>query len=233
MCDAATRDRRIRSSGVRLPPNYHHHVERNRGGRANRHASGLGGRSTLPSEIDPAISAEGRLLGVASGLRRPVLCCQREKRVTHDAQPCTGELYRCALGFLYSYIALIHFESDLTIAHGHRLLPTSVRWPQRQQLVQQLLANGAGIPPKNSRYLFSELRLSQLNQVYAFRELFRDYLTLLTGVTIYVALVLAAMQVGLATTCLSESISFQNASSGCTVFAILGTLVAACWKRLK
>lgn len=172
-------------------------------------------------------------------------CCvagQRD-RVTRDAKTCTSQLYKCALGFLSSYIALIHFESDLSIAHTYRLLPHDVTWDKWLRLVQQVLKNGAANPQNiNPRYLYGELRLSQLNKIYAFRhgrvlrgyqftyqtygELIRDYLTPLTAATIYVALVLTAMQVGLATNRLSDSLSFQNASYGFTVFAILGPLIA-------
>lgn len=169
-------------------------------------------------------------------------CCvagQRER----DAKTCTLQLYKCALGFLSSYVALIQFESDLSIAHTYRLLPHDITWDQWLRLVQQLLKNGPANPQNiNLRYLYGELRLSQLNKIYAFRygrvlrgyqftyqtygELIRDYLTPLTAATIYVALVLTAMQVGLATNGLSDSLSFQNASYGFTVFAILGPLIA-------
>ncbi|KAJ6033775.1 uncharacterized protein N7446_007932 [Penicillium canescens] len=153
------------------------------------------------------------------------------------------ELYEYSLGLLFSYIALIQYESDFAIAQVHHLIPEKVTWEQWVILVQQLLENGAANPKNiNARYLFGELRLSRLNKIYACRcgnvlrgyqfpyqtygELFRDYLTPLTAMTIYVALVLTAMQVGLATTRLGDSLPFQRASYGFTVFSILGPLIA-------
>lgn len=151
-------------------------------------------------------------------------------------------IYKCALGFLSSYIALIQFESDLAIARTHHLLPSEVTWKEWVSLVHQLLENGATDPQNiNSRYLYGELRLSRLNKIYAWRlgsvsrgyqftyqtfgELFRTHLTTLTATTIYIALVLTAMQVGLGTTRLAGNLTFQNASWGFTVFSILGPLI--------
>ncbi|KAL4923324.1 uncharacterized protein BDV17DRAFT_277363 [Aspergillus undulatus] len=46
----------------------------------------------------------------------------------------------------------------------------------------------------------------------------------ISAMTIYIALVLTAMQVGLATDVLARNTAFQNASFGFAVFAILGPL---------
>lgn len=48
----------------------------------------------------------------------------------------------------------------------------------------------------------------------------------MAAVTIFIALVLAAMQVGLASDALRDNASFQLASYGFTVFAILGPICA-------
>lgn len=152
-------------------------------------------------------------------------------------------LYEYSLGFLFSYIALIQSESDFVIARGHHLLPGNVAWEQWVTFAHDLLENGAANPKNiNPRYLFGELRLSRLNKIYAFRygsilrgyqftyqtygELFRDYLAPIAATTIYVALVLTAMQVGLATTRLSHNLAFQKASYGFTALSILGPLIA-------
>lgn len=172
-------------------------------------------------------------------------CCaqaQSNHFAPDSATKCTKDIYKCALGFIYSYIALVRFECDLAIAHDYHLLPKDITWEKWLRLVHQILDNGVTNPSNiNPRYLYGELRLSQLNKFYAFRygsplkgyqftyqtygELFRDYLTPLTAATIYIALVLTAMQVGLATSHLGTNASFQNASWGFTVFAILGPLI--------
>lgn len=172
-------------------------------------------------------------------------CCTQAQRNHISPDPvttCTKDIYKCALGFLYSYISLVRFECDLAIAHEHHLVPKDVTWEKWLRFVHQLLDKGATNPSNvNLRYRYGELRLSQLNKIYAFRyasplrgyqftyqtygELFRDYLGPLTAGTIYIALVLTAMQVGLATSRLGENASFQNASWGFTIFAILGPLI--------
>lgn len=172
-------------------------------------------------------------------------CCanaQGNHVTTDPATKCTKDIYKCALGLLYSYVSLIRFECDLAIAHDHHLLPRDITWEKWLRLTRQLLDSGATNPGNiNPRYLYGELRLSQLNKIYSFRygsplrgyqftyqtygELFRDYLGPLTAATIYIALVLTAMQVGLATSHLGANEAFQNASWGFTIFAILGPLI--------
>ncbi|OGE47077.1 hypothetical protein PENARI_c067G10687 [Penicillium arizonense] len=149
---------------------------------------------------------------------------------------------RYLLNYQFWVSHLICAKTDFVIAQDHHLLPKNVGWEDWVMLVQQLLENGAADPKNiNARYLFGELRLSRLNKIYAFRygnvlrgyqfpyqtygELFLAYLAPLTATTIYVALVLTAMQVGLATTRLSDSVPFQRASYGFTVFSILGPLI--------
>ncbi|KAJ5385612.1 hypothetical protein N7517_003523 [Penicillium concentricum] len=149
-------------------------------------------------------------------------------RVTQD-QACSRDLYKCALGLLSSDMALVQFESTSLIAGNYHLLPDTITWEMWLKVNQQLLRNDATSPANiNSRYLFGELRLSRLNQMYAIRyanvlsaynftyqtysQLFYDHLTTLTAATIYVALALTAMQVGLATDRLALNAPFQNAS---------------------
>jgi hypothetical protein len=132
------------------------------------------------------------------------------------------------------------------IARKHHLLPENVKWDGWVALVQQLLENGATNPKNiNIRYLFGELRLSRLNKIYAlhngnvfrgyqfpyqtYRELLRAFLAPIAATTIYVALVLTAMQVGLATDRLKGNLAFQRASYGFTVFSILAPLIAILW----
>ncbi|KAJ5162600.1 uncharacterized protein N7500_004430 [Penicillium coprophilum] len=170
-------------------------------------------------------------------------CCDSTPgNLVIQEQACSRDLNKCALGLLSSYMALVQFESDFLIAQNYHLLPDTITWEMWLKLNQQLLRNDATSPANiNSRYLFGELRLSRLNKIYAIRyasvlsgyqftyqtygELFYDYLTPLTAATVYVALVLTAMQVGLATDRLAFNPPFQDASYGFTVFAILGPLI--------
>jgi hypothetical protein len=155
--------------------------------------------------------------------------------------------YKDALGFLSSYVTLIRFESDFIIAQDHFLLPEHIKWENWLSIVRQCLRNR--VIYKNDfwqsesvvpRYQFGALRLSRLNSIYAVRygrilrgyrgqykpsvELFQENLAPITALTVYIALSLTAMQVGLATEWLGRSAAFQNASYGFTVFSIVGPL---------
>ncbi|KAJ0423503.1 hypothetical protein BJY00DRAFT_299685 [Aspergillus carlsbadensis] len=151
-------------------------------------------------------------------------------------------LYKDALGFLFSYLTLIRFESDFAIAQSHSLLPPDLPWETWRSISQQTLQNGSMHPQNmNPRYHLGALRLTRLNKIYALRhgnilrgyrgqyrsttEVFQENLAPISAATIYIALVLTAMQVGLATESLAGNSAFQDASYGFTVFAILGPLV--------
>lgn len=143
------------------------------------------------------------------------------------------DLYKCAFGFLLSYSALIQYESDFLIAKDKHLIPDNLTWESWVNFVKQLLQNG-GDDKINMRYQHGELRLSRLNKVYWMHGYLRGYsfpyesygemlnanLAPIGAATIYIALVLTAMQVGLATHQLGDNNAFQNASYGFTIFAI-------------
>ncbi|KAH0544882.1 hypothetical protein FGG08_000962 [Glutinoglossum americanum] len=146
-------------------------------------------------------------------------------------------LYGCALGFLLSYTALIQYESDFNIAKDKHLLPKSLTWDSWVDLVEQLLANEHD--NINMRYLYGELRLSRLNKIcwahgrlrgyrfsyQSYGEMFTANLAPVTGITVYIALVLTAMQVGLATHTLGGNDIFQEVSYKFSVFSILAPAI--------
>lgn len=90
------------------------------------------------------------------------------------------------------------------------------------------------------RFQRGELRLSRLNMIHRFTRvplfnpyirswrnygsLFRGNLAWMASAMVFIALVLTAMQVGLATDRLKDNAAFQQASYGFTVFAILGLI---------
>lgn len=92
----------------------------------------------------------------------------------------------------------------------------------------------------DARFYRGELRLSRLDTVHRltqsppltpyfrstrqYKDLFLENVTWLATVTVFIALVLTAMQVGLATDQLKDNSSFMAASYGFTVFAILRPL---------
>jgi hypothetical protein len=177
------------------------------------------------------------------------LCCQDNCMCGGEAadngeivQYCERrELFRCALGFLYSYAALIRHESDFILAKEKHLLPAQISWFSWILFVRELDIEHI-YHDINPRFHHRELRLSRLNYIcyithgsldgYAHRynrysDFFRSHLAWMTAATVYVAIVLTAMQVGLATEKLGETPLFQSASYGFTVFALLAPLVCA------
>ncbi|KAG4269290.1 hypothetical protein FPRO04_12067 [Fusarium proliferatum] len=135
------------------------------------------------------------------------------------------EFYKSAFGFMLSYTALIQYESDFFIAKEKHLIPENLTWESWIELVNQLLKHEAD-NRVNPRYKYGELRLSRLNKIlwmhgyfrgYSFRyqtygELLTANLAPIAAATVYIALVLTAMQVGLATPQLADNDAFQKVS---------------------
>lgn len=174
----------------------------------------------------------------------------RVGRNLHEAEDCAHEgilecprrqLRKCAMGFLYTYACLVSYESDFRIANENHLLPrrfdgSLVTWEDWNNFVREIL-NHHNKDNTHPRFHRAELRLARLNNVHRFTQFplfepyFRDRRTFgslltdniawLVPATVFVALVLTAMQVGLATDLLKNSKSFMAASEGFTVFAIL------------
>jgi hypothetical protein len=151
-------------------------------------------------------------------------------------------LFKCALGFLFSYTSLIAYQSDFDLAKSYGLLPPAITWKSWKLLTSQFLPNHS-YSSLNPRYWYGELRLSRLNKIYHFKfsplrgyskvashafyvEILRENFATLAAALVYVVLVLTAMQVGLATDKLGQNGAFQNASYGLTVASILIPLVA-------
>ncbi|KAI5917554.1 hypothetical protein F4810DRAFT_716339 [Camillea tinctor] len=154
-----------------------------------------------------------------------------------------GEMAKCARGFLFSYAALIAYESDFRLAMEGGLLPLSATWPAWRALARELL-QGHSYAAVNPRYWYGELRLGRLNKVYRVRQgfvfrgyssvaahavygdLIRDNFAALATILGYVVIVLTAMQVGLGVERLQADQAFQDVSYGFTVFSIIAPLIA-------
>lgn len=133
----------------------------------------------------------------------------------HQPDP-RKDLAACALGFLFTYTALVACESDFRIAVDKGLVPRQVSWDRWRAFSAQIVQNHC-YASANPRYWYGELRLSRLNKIYrirmgyflrgyskvvshaVFEDLFRDNFGALAAVLGYVVIVLTAMQVGLAT----------------------------------
>ncbi|GAP89135.1 putative glycosyltransferase family 28 domain-containing protein [Rosellinia necatrix] len=153
------------------------------------------------------------------------------------------DLARCARGFLFSYTALIAYQSDFNIAQERGLLPSFLTWPTWKRVVREVLENH-DMAMVNPRYWYGELRLGRLNTVYRLRgfvfrgyskigghavyaDLIADNFAVLATVLGYVVIVLTSLQVGLGVDRLLESNAFVDFSYGFTIFSIIAPLVAA------
>ncbi|KAI2625147.1 hypothetical protein GGS21DRAFT_541075 [Xylaria nigripes] len=145
--------------------------------------------------------------------------------------------------FLYSYACLITSQADLELAIELKLIPKAADqppdWETWRKLGAELLRSG-GSGWTRERFIRSELRLDRLNWIYILRGLrdldvqmyynpwanYEEFLTsnisLITTTTVYIVIVLTAMQVGLGTSVLKDNAAFNKASYGFTIFAILG-----------
>ncbi|KAI1191992.1 hypothetical protein F5B17DRAFT_125768 [Nemania serpens] len=157
--------------------------------------------------------------------------------ILHDV-----ELARCARGFLFSYTALIAYESDFRLARENGLIPLSLTWEGWKRLAEEVLENH-DMAMLNPRYWYGELRLNRMNIVYRLKGfIFRGYSNIdghavyadfiadnfaaLAGVLGYVVIVLTSLQVGLSVDRLSENIAFVNFSYGFTIFSIIAPVIA-------
>lgn len=156
-------------------------------------------------------------------------------------------LFELAQGMLLTYIWLVRTESDLDIAHDAGLLSNTVKWPEWIRLVRtstdKLHLDGRqGV---NRRYIHGELRLGRINWIYRFYGQPRTMTTLLRGynygyttygsfferntawiitATVYITVVLTAMQVGLATKELQNSAAFDSVAYGFTIFSLVAPI---------
>ncbi|CAK1354065.1 unnamed protein product [Cercospora beticola] len=156
-----------------------------------------------------------------------------------------------ALGLLFTYTSLIPNELDFDLAKEQHLLPSDpdVSWQKWKDLSGQLRKNY----PDNSiydckylpmRYKYGELRLGRLNKIYrcvggdwlhgfssltgmsTYRQFFSANIGFITSLTVYIALVLTAMQVGLAVDGYGNSAVFRRVCWGFTIFSIIGPMGA-------
>ncbi|KIW89815.1 uncharacterized protein Z519_09244 [Cladophialophora bantiana CBS 173.52] len=172
---------------------------------------------------------------------RAHLRCQDGCDCSKGQKQCTTKtLRRIALGFLLTYAALLSHESDFVIAKDKGLLPKEgdlPKWADWRKFVKEILAPTV-YKDIHRRFYYGELRLGRLNAIYVFyrfgyymnqwpnyASFLRDQLGWLAATTIYIALVLTAMQVGLATDQLKANDQFMTASYGFSVLAIMGPLV--------
>ncbi|KAK0631001.1 hypothetical protein B0T17DRAFT_489569, partial [Bombardia bombarda] len=164
-------------------------------------------------------TSDGRLLvkPIPRFLLDPVFCqsnlqCPKDCmcwELTADA--CRLIPRRVALGFLYTYAYWKNLARELL-----QMYEPDVVHPRFLHADINTIHRFTRLPP------FSPY----LRSWYNYSSLFRDNLAWMAATAIFVALVLTAMQVGLATERLQGDAAFQKASYGFAVFAMLGPICA-------
>ncbi|KAF3802007.1 hypothetical protein GCG54_00015231 [Colletotrichum gloeosporioides] len=158
------------------------------------------------------------------------------------ASPRSG-VRECALGLLYTYACLVNSPLDFELAVREGLIPRDgdqPSWTTWRKLATELLEPEVS-NHIHRRFRHGELRLNRLNWInifsglsscqmyhnpwHTYTEFAIDNMAWITTATVYLVVVLTAMQVGLSTDALKDNDTFQRASYGFTVFSILGPLV--------
>ncbi|UKZ79411.1 hypothetical protein TrVFT333_007164 [Trichoderma virens FT-333] len=150
-----------------------------------------------------------------------------------------------ALGLLYTYACLISSESDFQIAIEKRLIPKSpsqrqMSWEAWKTLARSILRNHDP-GQMHVRFIHGELRLSRINTINRvfnlspfeayfnswndYSSFFRDNLHWIAASTVWLVLILTAMQVGLAAEPLQDNAEFKRATYIFTLIAILGPVI--------
>ncbi|KAK2731925.1 hypothetical protein CKAH01_08797 [Colletotrichum kahawae] len=122
------------------------------------------------------------------------------------------------------------------------LLPGQIEWADWKRFVAELNTKHTD-GQIHERFIYGELCRSRLNTLlfirsnfrestyvprwYRHGEFFRNNSAWLASATVYITIVLTAMQLGLATKALAENAFFHSASYGFTVFSIVAPLAAA------
>ncbi|KAL7945778.1 hypothetical protein V8C42DRAFT_352777 [Trichoderma barbatum] len=152
---------------------------------------------------------------------------------------------KVALGLLYTYACLISSDNDFQIAIEKRLLPKGpdqrpMSWETWKSLARSILRNHDPAQT-HPRFIHGELRLSRINAINRvfnlspfeayfnswndYSSFFRDNLHWIAASTVWLVLILTAMQVGLAAEPLQDNAEFKRATYIFTLIAILGPVI--------
>ena len=207
-------------------------------------------RHVPPTHPDAPAGGGGQVVGQAAQKSRAmatVTPASAAVRSTSETSSSASLSYirKSALGLLYTYACLITHPADLKLALEHSLMHedggTPIDWATWRKFASEIL-HPRNVNQIHPRFRHSELRLDRLNWIYIVKDIpafnlyynpwynythfLVDNLAWITPATIYIAVVLTAMQVGLATNELKDDETFHRASYGFTIFAILGPIIS-------
>lgn len=209
------------------------------------------GRRSWGSKGGSGNSTQSSLRGSLRFQPQPQPRTQTQKTVTSSSSAASSSstsstcdkrhLWDCALGFLYSYAALVAHESDFRIAQEHGLLPAEVTWHSWRVLTRQVITSPDVVAHRfHQRFLYGEMMLHRLREISQlkrgglvpvligrldrFARFFQGNVRWLASLVAYIAIVLSALQTGLTTDGLAASAAFQSFASGFTMFALIAPL---------
>ncbi len=129
-------------------------------------------------------------------------------------------------------------ESDFHVAREKRLLPAEVTWDSWRAIAEAIIRYPGLRRRIHKRFLYGELHLHLLKEMSWLRRggllrvlvgrlelltrFFQTNVQWLASLAAYIALVLTALQSGLATTGLMDNDIFQAFSYGFTIFSLVG-----------
>ncbi|EHK22558.1 uncharacterized protein TRIVIDRAFT_209187 [Trichoderma virens Gv29-8] len=133
----------------------------------------------------------------------------RRRLQLSEVKPCEhSKLWKCAMGFVYSYFALIAHESDFRIAKSCKLLPEELEFDDWKGFVDRMLSSGRIYGQADERFTYGELNMARLNKLLMFQQpvryffqpgdsygFLRDNSSLVPSASLHVGAVLASMQV--------------------------------------
>ncbi|CAK7233336.1 hypothetical protein SCUCBS95973_008560 [Sporothrix curviconia] len=204
--------------------------------------SGSGGNSSNINDGIKTSKTQEKTLAGASSTSSSTVPSHSSSRWSSASSTCDKRhLWDCALGFLYSYAAIVAHESDFRIAHAHGLLPPEVTWSQWRTLTRQVITSPDVVAHRfHQRFLYGEMMLHRLREISQlkrgglvpvligrldrFARFFQGNVRWLASLVAYIAIVLSALQTGLTTDGLAASGAFQSFASGFTMFALIAPL---------
>ncbi|CAK7227337.1 hypothetical protein SEUCBS140593_006542 [Sporothrix eucalyptigena] len=187
-------------------------------------------------------STQEKPLPTSSSTESSTVASHHSSRWSTSSSTCDKRhLWDCALGFLYSYAAIVAHESDFRIAQAHGLLPAEVTWSQWRTLTRQIITSPDVMAHRfHQRFLYGEMMLHRLREISQlkrgglvpvligrldrFARFFQSNVRWLASLVAYIAIVLSALQTGLTTDGLAASGAFQSFASGFTMFALIAPL---------
>ncbi|TAQ83335.1 hypothetical protein B7494_g8342 [Chlorociboria aeruginascens] len=198
----------------------------------------------LTEQLDMHILWQGKRIFLKPLPSHNCACACGGKGAQKPLSECSTARFRSiAIGFVLSWVSLIQYESDLSIAQKEDLLPNDLSWTFWHSFASQFMAL-QGSPGIHARWIYGELRLHRINWIYrllsrhhggnllrGYSPEYREYRAFVENAFAYflavfgvLSIILDAFEVALGTDRYHASGTFQNVSGGFAIFAVVAVL---------